>query len=173
MKTKSMLLLTLIALICAAGYSISCGSDDSDSSEALKSETVKAPDAQERAVDSTEVADSTASNYTVIAYYFHGTRRCVSCKKIEAYSREAIETGFEDELESGKLEFYSINIDEKENNHYVKDYDLYTKSLVISKVQGKDETEWKNLAKVWELLGSKEKFLEYVQGEIKAYLKES
>ena len=29
----------------------------------------------------------------IIAYYFHGTRRCATCKKLEAYSKEAIETG--------------------------------------------------------------------------------
>src|SRR5512135_1005505 len=33
----------------------------------------------------------------VIAYYFHGTARCVTCKKIEAFAREAIGESFPDQ----------------------------------------------------------------------------
>jgi len=124
-------------------------------------------------IPETKGGDTTTNAPEVIAYYFHTTYRCVSCKKIEAYSREAIETGFTKELENGTLKFESINIDESDNKHFVKDYQLYTKSLVICDMKDGKQVRWKNLIKVWELVGNKDEFFKYVQDEINAYLKES
>ena len=116
--------------------------------------------------------DQIKNEEKVIAYYFHTTYRCVSCKKIEAYSREAIENGFAEELKNGTLKFESINIDNEDNKHFAKDYQLYTKSLVICDMENGKQTEWKNLEKVWQLLGDKERFINYVRDEINSYLKE-
>jgi hypothetical protein len=134
-----------------------------------------AGDKTENEIKTTEInknnstLDSTMSTSKVIAYYFHSTRRCVSCKKIEKYSRDAIEKGFEKEIKSGKVEFRQVNTDEKENQHYMKDYQLYTKSLVLSYVENGKETKWKNLDKVWTLLRKKETFVEYVQDELRVF----
>ena len=157
-------------IVGTVSYANEVSSDSSDSSETNDSVEVEQSAVPEAVADSAELADSVALNQVVIAYYFHGTRRCVSCKKIEAYSQVAIEEGFADEIKSGQLEFHAINYDEKENKHYIKDYELYTKSLIISKFRGVEETEWKNLTKVWELLGNKEKFLHYVRKETRAFL---
>lgn len=108
--------------------------------------------------------------HRIIAYYFHTTYRCASCRAIEAYSHEAIESAFADELKDGRLVWRAVNVEVKGNEHFVKDYGLYTKSLVlVNEVRGK-RTEWKNLEKVWQLLQDKEKFLRYVQDETRAYL---
>lgn len=109
----------------------------------------------------------------IIAYYFHANYRCVTCKKIEAYSKEAIENGFADELATGKLQFLPVNVQQPQNEHFVKDYQIYTKSLVICKMKDGKQVEWKNLAKVWELVRDRDAFIKYVQDEINAYLKES
>lgn len=109
----------------------------------------------------------------VIAYYFHGTMRCSTCYKLEQYSREAIETGFKDELASGKLEYKVVNVEEKENAHYTKDYQLYTKSLILSLVIDGKETKWKNLDKIWENTGNKQKFIDYVKSGVAGLLKEA
>ncbi|MFH1281750.1 MAG: nitrophenyl compound nitroreductase subunit ArsF family protein [Candidatus Omnitrophota bacterium] len=106
----------------------------------------------------------------VIAYYFHGDFRCSNCYKIEKYSKEAIDKYFAKELESGELEYKIINLDEKLNGHFAEDYKLYTKSLVISKIKGGEEVEYKNLEKVWNYLGNKEAFYNYVKEEITKYL---
>lgn len=101
-----------------------------------------------------------------IAYYFHGTRRCATCKKLEAYSTEAVLTGFPDQLKSGLLEWRVVNIDEEENEHFVEDYQLYTKAVIISHLVDNKEVEWKNLDKIWNLVGDKDKFIEYVRAEM-------
>lgn len=115
--------------------------------------------------------DAPKNNY-VIAYYFHGNFRCFNCYRIEQYSKEAIEQYFKDELSSGKLVFKVINIEEKGNEHFIKDYQLYTKSLIISLVKNGKEVKFDNLVKVWEFLGNKQKFYDYVKDEITQYLKE-
>jgi hypothetical protein len=106
----------------------------------------------------------------VVAYYFHTTYRCSSCKKIEAYSREAIESGFAKELKEGKLQWCAVNVDERTNRHFIQDYQLFSKSLVLVKMKDGKQAEWKNLMKVWQLLGNKEAFLRYVQVELRSYL---
>jgi hypothetical protein len=108
--------------------------------------------------------------HRVIAFYFHTTARCASCRAIEAYSREALESAFADELRDGRLTWQVVNVEVKGNEHYVKDYGLYTKSLVlVNEVRGKP-AQWKNLEKVWQLLQDKPAFLRYVQGEARTYL---
>jgi len=120
---------------------------------------------------SEEAATFVPKNY-VIAYYFHGTFRCPTCHKLEQYSREAIEANFKNELTSGKMVFKTVNVDEKANEHFVNDYQLYTKSLVISLVRGGKEEKFKNLTKIWEYVGNKQRFYDYVWDEIAAFLKE-
>ena len=117
--------------------------------------------------------DTTQVQPQVVAYYFHTTYWCVSCRKIEAYSKEAIESGFADQLENGTLTFQSVNINEDVNKHFIKDYQLYTKSLVICNMDYGKQVEWRNLAKVWELIRDKDAFVKYVHDEINSYLKES
>jgi len=109
----------------------------------------------------------------VIAYYFHGDMRCPTCHKLEQYSKEAIETNFKDALRSGKLEFKVINIEDKGNEHYESDYQLYTKSLILSIVKNDKEVKWKNLDKIWEHVRNKEVFIGYVKNGVDDFLKES
>ena len=108
--------------------------------------------------------------HQVIAYYFHGTVRCSSCKKIEAWAQEAIERDFSTELKAGTLQWQVINIDMPENEHFVKDYQLFTRSLVLVTLENGKVTGWTNLKKVWTLLDEKPAFANYVKVEIEQYL---
>jgi len=109
----------------------------------------------------------------VVAYYFHGAFRCPTCHKLEEYSREAIETNFKDAIASGRLEYKAVNVEDKGNEHYGSDYQLYTKSLILSSVKDGKEVKWKNLDKVWEYVGNKQRFIDYVKSEIADYLKDT
>jgi len=109
----------------------------------------------------------------VYAYYFHGTMRCPTCHKLEQYSKEAIDTNFKPEVASGKLVFNVINTDKRGNEHFVNDYQLYTKSLVLSLVENGREARSKNLNKIWEFVGNKDRFLDYVKEEVGNFIKES
>ena len=111
-----------------------------------------------------------ASTEKVIAYYFHGTFRCYTCTNMEKYAREAIEADFKDALASGKLEFKSVNVEESQNEHYVNDYKLYTKTLLLSFVKDGKEVKTKNLDKIWEYARDKNKFMDYVIKETRLFM---
>jgi hypothetical protein len=110
------------------------------------------------------------AEHVVVAYYFHGTYRCSTCLRIEQYSREALEAGFPEGIESGRLEWYAVNVEEPQNEHFVEDYELTTRSLVLVEMEGGEQTRWKNLQRVWELVADREAFMAYVQQETRSYL---
>ena len=118
-------------------------------------------------------AEENAKGAHVVAYYLHGTMRCPTCHKLEQYSREAIETNFKDALRSGKLEYRAVNVEDKGNEHYAGDYQLYTKSLILSLVKDGKEIKWKNMDKIWEYVSNKERFIDYVKSGVADLLKEA
>jgi hypothetical protein len=108
--------------------------------------------------------------HKVIAYYFHTNTRCSTCIKIEQYSKEAIEQGFPEELKNGTLEMRIVNYENPENRHFMQDYKLVSKSLVLVNMVNGKQTEWTNLKVVWQLTGRKDAFLNYVRKEVRSYL---
>lgn len=108
----------------------------------------------------------------VIAYYFHGLFRCYTCNMMEKYSKEAIEANFKDALTSGSLEFKEVNVEERENEHFVKKYNLYTKTLILSLIKDGKEVRSKNLDKIWQYARNKQRFIEYVTGEVDEFIKD-
>jgi hypothetical protein len=102
-----------------------------------------------------------------VIYYFHGTSRCQTCRTIEAYADEAVKAAFGPELARGELLWQPLNVDESANEHFVKDYQLFTRSLVV--VDGANPKRFKNLERVWQLVGDKPVFMRYVQDEVRAF----
>ncbi len=107
---------------------------------------------------------------TVVAYYFHGNVRCQTCRKIEAYSAGSITNSFKDELLDGRLQWKLVNVDETANEHFVKNYELTTRSIVLVQMVDGKQSRWKNLAQIWDLVGNKEKFQKYIYDETTGFL---
>jgi hypothetical protein len=123
------------------------------------------------AVMAGEAATSaTDSDSGIVAYYFHGNKRCTTCRKLEAYSEEAITGGFASELESGELEWRVVNTDEKVNAHFVTDFELVTKSVVLVEYRDGEVVRFENLKLVWQLVGDQDGFLRYVRDETRDFL---
>lgn len=108
----------------------------------------------------------------VAVYYFHGDVRCVNCHRIETYTKETVDEYFGKELASGELIYKVVNVDRKKNQHFVKDYQLYTKSVIVSLVKDGKEVKYENLQGVWDYLGNRELFLDYIKNEVGKYLEE-
>jgi len=106
----------------------------------------------------------------IIVSYFYTTYRCPSCEKIEKWSYEAIKDSFPEALKDGRLIWRAVNVDKPENKHFIKDYNLFTKSLIISELKGEKEMKWENMDKVWQLLRDQENFFSYVTLGVKKYL---
>ena len=108
----------------------------------------------------------------VVAYYFHGNVRCASCRKLEAYAEEAIVQGFADDLATGRLEWRAVNTDQPENAHFVKDFELTAKSVVLVSYRAGEVVQFENLTRVWQLLRDKDAFLGYVRDSTRELLAE-
>lgn len=109
----------------------------------------------------------------VVAFYFHGNTRCATCKKIEAYADDAIHNGFAPALRTAALTWRVVNIEEPENRHFIEDFQLVTRSVVLAEYRDDRIVRWKNLEKVWQLVRDKDGFTSYVQSETREFLGES
>jgi hypothetical protein len=129
--------------------------------------------AETSGVSSSESAvgkDSTGTKPEVVLYYFHGTRRCNTCRTIESYAQEAVEGKFKEALEAGTLNWTVLNTDESDNAHFVKDFGLVSSSLVLVEIDAGKVLRHEILQDAWTLVRDKPRFIEYVQGSIGEYL---
>jgi len=120
-------------------------------------------------------ADKTAVKYPdnqIVVTYFHTDYRCATCMKLETYSQEAVEKNFSKELQVEAVIFRTLNVDKPENKHYIKEYNLYTKSLVVIHTRGGKVIRWKNLPDIWKHVRDRSRFEAYVRNEILAFMKD-
>jgi hypothetical protein len=103
-----------------------------------------------------------------VVYYFRTNFRCPTCMKLETYTREAVEKHFADEVKRGEVLFVMLNVEEEPNAHFIRDYSLKTKSVVLASPAHKDR--WKNLDQIWKRVGDKEGYLQYIREELKGFL---
>ncbi|MCL6547048.1 MAG: nitrophenyl compound nitroreductase subunit ArsF family protein [Bryobacteraceae bacterium] len=118
--------------------------------------------------DAAPAAQPAASRQRVRVYYFYTTVRCPTCRAIETYTADTLRQSFADVLSDGTLEWHPVNVQLPQNRHFIQDYQLFTKSVVISRVKEGRQVEWKNLERVWELAGNREAFQNYIRGEVRA-----
>lgn len=132
----------------------------------LLSGTIRAGDAASPAT----AAVVPSSGSETVVFYFHGNARCVTCKTIEAYADEAVHSGFGEAFENGALSWRVVNIDEPANRHFIQDFQLVTRSVVLAEYLDGRISRSKNLDQVWQLVRDKQRFIDYVQSETKAFL---
>jgi len=105
----------------------------------------------------------------LVVYYFHGKYRCYSCKMIESLTEKSLKHNFNEELASRRIVLKAVDVSESLNKHYIRDYGLYTKSVVLSLVKDNRETKWKILKKTWEYLNNEAAFEKYIITEITGF----
>ncbi len=115
-------------------------------------------------------AEAEAGDSKIIVYYFHGNARCKTCLTIEMYALEAVETGFPEALKANRIDFLTVNLDLAENEHFIDDFQLSARTVVIQKVVDGKGGAYLNLTRVWELVGNKEAYIAYVQEETGKFL---
>ena len=106
----------------------------------------------------------------IVAYYFHVNVRCTTCRKIEAYSNEVIHERFAKDIADGRIEWRLVNVQNPENRHFIQDYQLFTKSLVLVLYKGGQQKEYKVLNDTWELVGDKTAMQGYVEKEVRNFV---
>jgi len=182
MFRKKLAVLTLscaVAAMSMVGLMYSCSNAESSAqktgSTTKSTATVKASSKPVVKVPATDSVTKTSvtppkEERQLVVYYFMTTYRCPSCHFIEETTRKAIDESFANEIKSGRMVFKMINIEEKGNEHFVDEYKLYTKSVVLSDIKGGKQAKWKNLEQVWQMIGKEDEFKAYIVKEVKALL---
>ena len=115
-------------------------------------------------------ATANTATAAVVVTYFTTDVRCDSCRTIERLSREAIEAGFPSAVANGAVVFRVLNTDRPENRHFVDDYEIANKTVIVSHQVNGTETEWTNRQDVWLLLDEPAEFFAYVREPVQRYL---
>lgn len=150
--------LTALLLIALATMFAGCAQDKSPETPSV-----------ETAETTTPQASASDSDAEFVVYYMTSNVRCASCHKIENWTKEAVNKYFADEIKSGKMKFDMINIEEPEQEHYIDHYELFTKSVIVSKKVDGKEVSWVNLARIWNLLKDQDEYMNYIRDEVKAF----
>ncbi|MCK9422495.1 MAG: nitrophenyl compound nitroreductase subunit ArsF family protein [Bacteroidales bacterium] len=74
---------------------------------------------------------SLAPEKKVEVYYFHFTRRCMTCNNVEKVSKEAVETQFPIQVKNGEIVFKGVNLDEKEGEAIGAKYKIEGQTLIV------------------------------------------
>ncbi|NCA80428.1 MAG: hypothetical protein EOM76_09650 [Sphingobacteriia bacterium] len=75
----------------------------------------------------------------VEVYYFHYTRRCITCNAVESETKKHLETLYPELVKNGKISFTSINLEEASSKAIAEKCGATGQSLLV--VSGNKKTD--------------------------------
>ena len=171
MKPKQILAVVLLVFV-VASLAYMVGKEQKSDSVSGEDANSSASVEQSRRSSTNEQNTDAQRDTQLVVYYFRGDMRCPTCHKLESYAKEALETYFAEELSSNDIVWQAVNVDKPKNRHFIQDYKLVTKSVVISETVNGREIKWKNLEQIWQLVRNKESYLNYIRESISTFLGE-
>ena len=75
----------------------------------------------------------TTVSQKVEVYYFHFTRRCVTCKAVETEAKSAVEALYPDQVKKGLVSFIEVNLDNENSKSAVEKAKAEGQGLIIVK----------------------------------------
>ncbi len=136
--------------------------------------TLAKPAANDSVTTASESGKANSAEQTkLVVYYFHGNVRCVNCVNFEKFTDELMRTVYADAIKQGKIAWKIVNFDEPQNEHFINDSQLFTKSLVLVLMKNGKQQTYKSLVGIWQVAGNKEKFQSYIRSEIDAMLQKA
>lgn len=82
--------------------------------------------------DNDTVISNNPQNLKLKVLYFHLTNRCNTCRSIEKYVRETIDSNFTEQIKNGVVDLYILNCELPENAALAQKYDAYGATLAIT-----------------------------------------
>jgi hypothetical protein len=181
MDAKKILAIILLLFVVIAAVTVVMKEFNSGGIPDSADVDVSAQRGQENVGDPGEPVDSPDSDAGIqadveadvdVVYYFMTAQRCPSCMKIESFTKEVVHDRYSEKLSNDAMMWKMVPVDEPQNKHFIQEYRLYTKSVVIVRYRDGKQVAWKNLEKVWSLLGDKGAFQEYITREVDAFIGE-
>jgi hypothetical protein len=168
---KHHLAFPFLALLVLCGAFLVTGCDPSSNAADNPPAAKAQPQAEAKTVANTVAnTNPAAAPDKVVAYYFHGDRRCKTCLGIQSAIQQTIKERFADETASGALVFQEVNIDQDANKRFVQEFQLSFSTLIVATKAGDKTVKWENCEKVWEYAHNQPALMEYTEGQIRQYL---
>lgn len=101
----------------------------------------------------------------LVAFYFHGNKRCDACNSIERLTRAALKP----DTDAGMLEIRSVNVDEPAHAHFVTDFELAVRTVVLAEDVGGRYPRWKRLDECWSRYEEPADFTAYLQTSLQSF----
>ena len=106
----------------------------------------------------------------VLVTYFSSDVRCATCVRIERLTRECVERNFAPEIQSGRIQFRTVNLDGPGNENFIQDYRLISKTVIVSDLAKGREVRWENLQDVWTKQKDESSFDAYLVEAVRRHL---
>lgn len=116
------------------------------------------------------VSATSAEPDGTLVYYFHGNYRCATCMKFESYTASVLQADFADAIAADAIRWKPVNVEEPDNAHFVKEYELFGKAVVLSEIRDGVEVRWKNLDQIWDRVADEAGYKEYIRTSLRAFL---
>lgn len=72
-----------------------------------------------------------AANNKIEVFYFHYTRRCITCNAVEEVTKTTIAELYPEQSKQGKIKFTSVNLDEKSSKEIAQKCKADGQALII------------------------------------------
>lgn len=118
-------------------------------------------------------SDQSSNGDVVLVYFIHGRAKCPTCDLILAHTRASLDTSFAEEMKNGRLKLVKVDVEKPGNEHFMKDFNLFTTSVVLYHRAADGKATWKNLDKAWELAEDGTAFTEYFRISLERFLEEA
>jgi hypothetical protein len=109
----------------------------------------------------------------VAVYYFHGTKRCQTCNRMEALADRVITERFGDRRHDGTVVFRSIDLESAGNGHFVDDFALVNRVVVMVPRRGGEDLPFRRLDEVWERIADADAYQDYIAENLAACLRDA
>jgi hypothetical protein len=177
MELKNALAVCLISLVGATLVVLIVRALDSQAAARLEPQLVRIAEELEAirrsgglAASPGETAAEVPADEVLTVYYFHSNARCLTCRTIESRAREAVESGFAEQLQAGRVVWKELNYETRANAELARGFGVQIPVVVLAKRNGGQLEDWKRLDRVWALVGNPTEYAAYVQDEILAML---
>ena len=117
-----------------------------------------------------EAAAGTPARTQTVVYYFYTSSRCASCMRIEAWTKECLELEFGPDLKAGRIAWKPVNLEEDGNMHFVEDFKLTAKTVIVCNYRDGKPGRYADLVDVWQLLNDKGRFFLLVRTKVREHL---
>jgi hypothetical protein len=104
--------------------------------------------------------------------YFHRVPGCATCQLMSKYIYETVEKQFGDNVKAKEIVLRYQNFEDRKNAGLVKKLGIKSPSLAVVQIKDGKLVKAKLADKIWALAAEKEKFVDYVEEEIKTYTEE-